>query len=253
MLIIWYNDNTMIFIHKNELESTNKYAKELAISGADEFTVVIADRQTGGYGRKGRSFSSPNGSGLYMSIILRPDISTDNTLLITPAAAVAVCRAIESFCKKECSIKWVNDIYIADKKVCGILAETGFSGGAYLDYVILGIGINICEPEGGFDSSIKDIAGAICNSCTPASKEKLASMIVEEFKKYYSTLTEKAFWEEYKNKNFICNTDITVIQGDKQYSAYALDIDSDFKLLIKNEENDIIALDCGEVSVRRSV
>ena len=132
-------------------DSTNTRIRVLAEDGAPEGTVVVAAAQTAGRGRSGKSFLSPAGTGLYMSILLRPALTMGDSLLITTAAAVAVSRAIERVAGCEAKIKWVNDVYVDEKKVCGILTEGALdleNGG--LRYAILGIGINICPPDGGF-------------------------------------------------------------------------------------------------------
>ena len=241
----------MKYIYLKETESTNKYAKELAKNGADEFTVVIADSQSGGYGRMGRNFYSPNSSGLYMSIILRPDIPPEKCLYITTAAAVAVSHAIENIAKVKTAIKWVNDIFIGDKKVCGILTEAGFSGNNTLDYAILGIGLNIYTPKDGFPAEINDIAGCIFDSPKDTDvRDGLAESIVSYFKGFYGDLLSKPHLSSYREKNVVTSKKITVIHGTKSYEAQALDIDDEFRLIVKDNHNNITALDSGEISIR---
>ncbi len=239
------------YIFFEELDSTNIRAKDLAKQGASEGTVIIADRQLNGYGRMGRCFHSPKGSGLYMSIILRPTIPPEKTLYITTAAAVAVAEAISSLGFAECGIKWVNDIYIKGKKVCGILTEAGFSGTGSLDYAILGIGINISEPDEGFPEEIKEIAGAVFD--TPIDAEtrlNLTDSIVDNFFKYYKNLQNKEYLAYYRAKNITVGKEVTVISPSESYSAKVLDIDDEFRLVVKNKNGKLITLSSGEISIK---
>ena len=237
--------------HFNELESTNKYAKTKAQEGAPEWTVIIADKQTGGYGRMGRSFCSPEASGLYMSIVLRPSLRPEECLYITTAAAVAVSQAIEALADIKTGIKWVNDIYANGKKICGILTESGFTGGGTLDYAILGIGINIYTPKGGFPSEIKDIAGSIFD--TPRDKDvrdRLADRIIADFKALYKDISKKPHLDLYRGRSLVIGRKITVIHNKESYEATVVGIDDDFRLIVKDKENNITALDSGDISIR---
>ena len=133
-----------------ELDSTNRAAKEAAFSGeAGHGALILARRQKSGRGRRGRSFYSPENAGLYMSIVLRPDRTLKEGLLITTAAATAVCRAVKKICGIDLGIKWVNDLYFHNKKVCGILTEAVYrllkAGTLSLQFV--GIGLNLYMPE----------------------------------------------------------------------------------------------------------
>ena len=135
--------------------STNTIVKELA-SENGEGLVVVAGEQTAGRGRMGRAFFSPGDSGVYTSILLKPQIKPEDAVQITTAAAVSVCRSLEKLGIFDSKIKWVNDIYISNKKVCGILTESSFnSQKGMLDFAVLGVGINIYESEEGFPEDIK--------------------------------------------------------------------------------------------------
>ena len=139
----------------SSVTSTNTILKEMAEQGAKEGTVIIAEEQTAGRGRTGKQFYSPKGTGIYISILLRPDIPAEESLFLTTSAAVATARAIEDVSDKRALIKWVNDIYLEDKKACGILTEGAFNvETGKLDYAIVGIGINVCIPDGGFPDNI---------------------------------------------------------------------------------------------------
>ncbi len=144
------------------LESTNLTAKKMALDGAPTGTVVIAEEQTKGRGRMGRSFYSPPSGGIYISFILQPRFDASKSVLITTAASVAVCKAIENVTGISCRIKWVNDVYLGEKKICGILTEavTDFESGR-IEYVVLGIGINYNTAQSAFPSELSGIAGSL--------------------------------------------------------------------------------------------
>ena len=146
----------------DHLPSTNQTAREMAADGALDGTVVLAHKQSAGRGRLGRSFFSPDGTGLYMSLILRRDLTAADALRLTPMAAVATAEAIEDMVGHKVDIKWVNDIYLDQKKVCGILTEGSVDPtSGRLAYAVIGIGVNITPPDGGFPEEIRQVAGAI--------------------------------------------------------------------------------------------
>lgn len=173
----------------DEVDSTNSRARALAMRGAAEGTVVTADSQTSGRGRMGRKFESPGGKGIYLSIILRPEFSPQIALFTTTAAAVAVSEAIYEVTGKETGIKWVNDIYIDGKKICGILAEAELNPKtSQFDFVILGIGINFNTVNSDFSKSVIERGvGSIYENEIPAvSREQLAAAIIDKVV-YYCT------------------------------------------------------------------
>ncbi len=135
--------------------STNLVLRDLASQGAPEGTVVIAARQTGGRGRKGRAFFSPEYTGVYVSLLLKPKIAPDDATLITTTAAVAVCEAVESLSDRKAEIKWVNDVFVDGKKICGILTEGSFDmESGQFEYAILGTGITFTRPAAAFRRSL---------------------------------------------------------------------------------------------------
>ena len=238
--------------HFQSVDSTNTLAKSLAAQGAPHGTVLIADAQTGGRGRMGRSFYSPDGSGIYMSIVLRPDIAISDAILVTTCAAVSVCRAIEKVCPKKAEIKWVNDIYLGGKKACGILTEAAINvESAKPEYVVLGIGVNLFEGESGFPDEIKDIATAVFDSQKEAEKRKneLVSHILNCFFEYYENLTDKTFYNEYKERMFLIEKPIRVL-ADPEYDALVLDVDEQFRLKVRTSSGEVKLLNSGEVSTR---
>jgi BirA family biotin operon repressor/biotin-[acetyl-CoA-carboxylase] ligase len=242
------------FIKYHTVSSTNIIARELAAAEEKEGAVVLAEEQTTGKGRKGRAFFSPGQSGLYLSILLRPKYSVTASLLLTTAAAVAVARGIEEITGKEAQIKWVNDVYLEDKKVCGILTEASLAmenGG--LDYAVVGIGVNVFAPHDGFPTDIKEIATALFPHTKTKSdiKNRLAAAILNHFMAYYQELTQKTFLPEYKRRSFLIGKKISVFRGKDILSATALDIDDDFRLIVRYDNGKEEALDSGEISVRQ--
>ncbi len=235
----------------DDIDSTNNYLKKLAEDGEKENTVVIAKHQSGGKGRMGRSFFSPK-SGLYMSILLRPNFSAEKSLFITTATAVAVSDAIDSLSDKSSSIKWVNDVFIDSKKVCGILTEASIdfetSG---LSYAVVGLGVNLYHPADGFPEDIKNIAGTVFDSeISGDEKAKFAAEIINGFFNIYNNFENSDFMKRYKSKSFILGKKINVIKGDKKIPATAIDIDDEARLLVEYETGERESLFSGEVSIK---
>lgn len=237
-----------------ETASTNTLVREKAELGAKEGLVIIGKKQTGGRGRMGRKFCSPKDSGLYMSLLLRPSFSPSETLYITAAAAVSVCRALEKFTDKKMGIKWVNDIYFGGKKLCGILTEASFSaGGDNLNYAVLGIGINIYAPKGGFDPEIANIAGAVFkeDEALENLKNKIAASILSEFWNIYTETDRRATICEYKERSILYGEKVDVIRANDVKSATVLSIDDDLKLKVIYDDGQIDRLYSGEVSIKK--
>ncbi len=235
----------------SSLPSTNSTAKEMASCGAPEGTIVLAEKQTKGRGRMNRQFFSPKHSGLYMSIILRPNLPPTETLLITALAAVAVAEAAEILTTHPAQIKWVNDVYFKSKKVAGILAEASFTpDGKNIDYVILGIGVNIYPPKEKFPDEIQNIAGALFDTPIPHGRCRVASCILERFFHYYNEIEKKEFLRGYQNRSFLNGQNVIVMQGDKRYSATVIGVNDDFSLRIILSNGESVNLSSGEVSIK---
>lgn len=230
--------------------STNTLVKELA-SENDEGFVVVAGEQTAGRGRMGRSFFSPGDSGVYMSLLLKPEIKPEDAVQITTAAAVSVCKALESLEVYDSKIKWVNDIYMCNRKVCGILTESSFnSQSGMLDFAVLGIGINIYESQEGFPDEIKDIAGAVFSERKENMRNRFIAGFLNEFFNIYKKLYSKNHLKEYKEKNFVLGREINIIQGDNVRVGKAIDIDDNCNLVVKLPDGTTDKLYYGEISVR---
>lgn len=230
-------------------DSTNAYLKRSIRDDLKEGFAIIADSQTLGKGRFSRKFYSPKNSGIYMSILLRPSLSPENAVLITAAAAVAVSRAIEKLSGKETKIKWVNDIYISSKKVCGILTEGSINSDGSFNYAILGIGINAYKPENNFPNEIKDIAGAIFSQKKENLRNTLIAEVINNFFQYYNNLESKTFLDDYRQKSLVLGKEIKVPKNDKLFSAKALEIDDNCRLLVEYDNNEREYLSSGEISI----
>ena len=235
------------------VSSTNTFLKELAEQGADEGTVIIAQEQTAGRGRTGKSFYSPANTGLYISILLRPDIPAEEALFLTTSTAVAVSKAIEDICNKKVQIKWVNDVFIDNKKVCGILTEASFNiETSKLDYAIVGIGINVCFPEGGFPKDIDNIATAIFDTNTDSINKRsiLVGHLLDYFMDYYKDFHSKSYVKEYIDRSLLIGKKINIIDGTKIIPAKALKIDNLCRLKVEMEDGSTKWLSSGEVSIK---
>lgn len=237
-------------IVKEETESTNTDAKVLAVAGAENGTVIIADKQTAGRGRLGRSFYSPAKSGIYLSIILKTQCPFADAVLATTAAAVAVCRTIETLSDLKPQIKWVNDILIDGKKVCGIACEavSDFESGM-VESVIAGIGINFKTET--FPDEIKDIAGSLFKETAPVSRSRFAAELILQMMRITKGLKNRTFIEEYKVHSAVLGKEITYIENHIPHTARAVDIDSAGGLVI-DEGGKQRTLVSGEISVRYS-
>ncbi len=227
------------------LPSTNALLKEMCKEGAGNYCTVIADRQTSGRGRLGRSFSSENG-GLYMSFLVC-DLGGFDIISITAAAGVSVAEAIEKIYNIKCGIKWVNDLIYNGKKVCGILAEGVLTDSGKIQGIVVGVGVNISEPEGGFPDEIKDIAGAISDRYSSDERNELAKTIIKRFD---SNIRSSDLHAKYLSRSTALGRDITVFSPSEKYNAKAIDIDSEFGLVIETDDKKTKTLRSGEISIR---
>ncbi|MGM9658013.1 MAG: biotin--[acetyl-CoA-carboxylase] ligase [Eubacteriales bacterium] len=231
-------------IYYRSLPSTNTELRRLAAAGAPEGTAVVAAVQTAGRGRMGRKFVSPAG-GLYMSLLLRPE--TADVLRITSAAAVAAARTVKEEFGIDCGIKWVNDLYLDGKKVCGILTEAAYSSPGGPDYAAVGIGLNLSDPEGGFPEELRDIAGSIGVKCDRdtliETAERIALTLVDTYR------DPSLFIDEYRARSTVIGKDIYVISDGIAVKARATGVDDGCGLIVETEKGTEI-LRSGEISIR---
>ncbi|MDR2569386.1 MAG: biotin--[acetyl-CoA-carboxylase] ligase [Oscillospiraceae bacterium] len=239
------------------LESTNKTAKEMAVSGAEHSTVIIADCQTAGRGRYGRSFFSPSSHGIYMSLILRPErLSFSTPTLVTAFAAVSVCMAIEAISDKSPQIKWVNDVFLDKRKVCGILTEavTDYESGN-AEWIVVGIGINFSTPLEDFPEELRHSAGAVFNADNiQATRNHLIAEIINRMLTNGFRYSEADMLDEYRKRLMMLGKRILVSDAQEPYEALAVDIDNNGCLIIKKDNGELKSISSGEiyVTVRRS-
>ena len=232
--------------------STNTLCNEKAKSGEAEGYVAVAGAQTAGRGRRGRSFYSPAGTGIYMSLLLRPHgLTGDQVLGLTTMAAVAVSESIEALSGKKAEIKWVNDIFVDGKKVCGILSEAMYEvpSGA-LQCVIVGIGINAYAPEAGFPPEISESAGCVFDKPEVDLKNSLVAEVLNRFMKYYDDPKSDAVYDEYRTRSMVIGKDVKVLKKDSALKAHVLDIDRDCGLVVRYPDGTEEVLNSGEISIR---
>ena len=245
-------DTSLNLLVYPEVTSTNTLAKQMAEEGAPEGTVILAETQTAGRGRRDHSFHSPPGGGIYMSLILRPTFSARDSLCITTCAAVAVARAIEAVSGAAAQIKWVNDVFCHGKKVCGIATEASIdleSGG--LRYAVLGIGINVTPGKEPFPPALSAIATTVFPSHQEADvRSRLAAAVLNHFLAEYPHLTEKRFFEAYRARSLLLGQPINILRGRETIPALALDLDRDFGLRVRLDDGTEETLSSGEVSIR---
>lgn len=253
-------DKNKIQIFK-KIDSTNKECKKQLSTVSDmkqlHGTVIIAEKQTEGRGRLGRIFYSPANTGLYMSVVIVPTPEMVDTDIITAVTAVAVSRAIEFLSaelKDNVKIKWVNDLFIKNRKVCGILTEgiTNLEAGS-IDALIVGIGVNLFQSEEGFPEEINNIAGAVNDE--KITRNKLAAAILFEMNKCFNILNVTKTMEEYKSRSYVIGKEVTVISPKEKYVGIVKDITKKGHLILNKKIGDIycnesIELLSGEVSLR---
>lgn len=235
-----------------EVDSTNAAVRKEAELGADEGCVIIANSQTKGKGRLQRKFYSPAETGIYMSMLLRPEgMTPEQAVKITTMAAVAVCEAVEEVSGKEAWIKWVNDIYLDQKKVSGILTEASLSmESGSVQYVILGIGLNVYPPTGGFPQELRNTAGAIFEKRQNDGKNCLAANVLKTFNRLYTKKKQTEYVGKYREKSLVIGKEILVLAPEGEKKAVALDVDEDCHLLVQYESGQTDTLSAGEISIR---
>lgn len=233
------NERVGVYVY-DTVTSTNDVARELCSD--DGCILVVADGQTNGKGRQGKSFFSPHDSGLYFSLAIDTDSPAFDFTGVTCAVAVAVSRAVLKVAETETKIKWVNDLYLGDRKVCGILVQAVNENGR-IRKLIIGVGINISTID--FPDEIKDIAGSLGknvdrNVLTAESVNNILDLIFAKSEEYI---------DEYRSKSNVIGREITYIQNGISHTATAVDIDQKGGLIVRNAK-ETITLTSGEISVR---
>lgn len=233
-------------IYYPSVDSTNNECKRLLAQGKQGMFLVVTDCQTAGRGRQGKSFASPADTGIYFSLVIRPNTSFKNAVTATTAASVAVCMAIEKLTDKKPVIKWVNDVYLDNRKICGILTEaiTNFEDGT-VESVIIGIGINL--KENAFPQELRDIVGFLD---ADINKNLLVSTVIDKLVEI-NTGDYKTFIDYYRTHSMVIGQKIKIIRGDEQIPAVAVSIDEQGGLEVQLENGEHTVLRSGEISIRK--
>lgn len=257
-------------IIREETDSTNDEVKRIAKDGASEGLVVLSERQTAGKARRGRSFFSPAGSGIYMSLLFRPrEAIMGEAVRLTTQAAVAVSHVLSELCKAETQIKWVNDIFYRDRKICGILAESvSGSQNSAIDYVVVGIGINVYAPKERIPEELKPVIGYVYEpeEYTEIKRAQIAAGVINELYDYYEALPRCDYMEEYRRRSCVIGQQIrygmpqegngvssgedVALQGT-WHEGRAVAVDDDGCLVVEGADGTRKVLRSGEVTVRR--
>ena len=237
-----------------EVDSTNTLLKKLAAQGSPAGTVLVADRQTGGRGRLGRSFLSPGGVGVYLSALIRPDCAPSQLMHLTCAVAVAMCDAVENAFGFRPGIKWTNDLVVGKRKLGGILTELNLDPVTQrVSSAVIGVGINCGQLEGDFDESIRSMAtSARMILGGEADRNLLIAEMVKALARMDETLLRSPadMLARYKNDCITLGREVSILRGDKVRYARALDVDSEGGLIVRYENGEIAAVTSGEVSIR---
>lgn len=230
-----------------EVDSTNNEAKRLLAQGQDQTLLILADQQTKGRGRQGRVFFSPKGTGLYMTLVIHPQVELAGVLPATTMASVAVARAIRKLTDKEPQIKWVNDLYLEDKKICGILTEAvSDCETATVQSLLLGIGVNTTTVD--FPAELAGIGSAL--HVSGLSRNQLAAEIVNQLLPLTSHLDDHRYLEDYRRFSMVLGKSILYYIQGIAYPAQAIAIDDQGGLVIRTPEGEERTLSSGEISLR---
>ncbi len=235
------------------IDSTNRYAKQLASEGCTTPSVVLAHSQSGGRGRLGRDFASPKG-GIYLSLVLDPPSSVSLASLITSAAAVAAAQAIEEVCSIRCGIKWVNDLFLDGRKVGGILTEGVLNvESGTLCSMVVGIGINFSTPQQAYPASLRPIVTSLYGkgSLVPehVDASTLVARLVTSLVGYSACLSERTFLADYRLRSVVLGKHIVMRAQKRERKALAIAIDDDAHLVVQTEDGKREILSSGEISI----
>lgn len=235
------------------VDSTNNYAKQLGMAAGEDGTAIVANEQTGGRGRLGRSFLSPPDTGVYLTLLYRPDVPPTKAVNLTAYVAVAICDGIEAACGVRPGIKWTNDIVLGGKKLAGILTEMAVEGetGA-LQYLVTGIGVNVCQTLEDFPEELRKTATSLAIEGCAASRGRLAAEMINALEEMYAAwLTGGGdYWQRYHDSCLTLGKQVRILRGGKEEIAYAEDLDADFGLIVRHPDGRRETVTSGDVSVR---
>ena len=236
----------------DKVDSTNNKAKQLAEAGEPDGTLVVAETQCAGKGRRGRQWLSPKGTGIWMSLVLRPEITPGQAAMLTLVAALAVSEGIAVATGLKTGIKWPNDIVMNGKKLCGILTEMNTEMGD-INYVVVGIGINVNTQD--FPDDIKSTATSLAlEGKQPVKRSRLIHTILQAWEQYYAVYLQTAdltgLMQEYNDRLVNCNRQVTVLKPEGSYAGISYGIDRLGRLLVEKGDKTVEVVMSGEVSVR---
>lgn len=240
-----------LYYHELVEGSTNRVAKELALSGAPHGTAVIADSQTGGRGRFGRPFFSPPGRGIYLSLVARPVWPRERLPLLTVYTAAAVCDAIEASCARRPEVKWVNDLFMDGRKVCGILAELSFEqGSGRVAWAVIGVGINVngCE----FPPELQGTAGSLEMAAGgPVKRARLAAGVLKALADMLDAAPEAYahYLRQYRAGCLTLGRTVSVTRNGECKRGQAMSVEDDGALLVRFEDGRTEAVRSGEATL----
>ena len=236
------------------IDSTNTECKRRAVAGAPEGLVVTAEEQTGGRGRRGRSFQSPRGGGLYLSALLRPRLEPAEVTDLTAWVAVAVCDGIQAACGIRPRIKWTNDLVLNGKKLAGILTELGLESETNsLDYLVPGVGINVNQQPEDFDPELRSMATSLAMELgRPVRRAELAAQVIRALDRMYAGFPDnkQEYLDKYRADCLTPGNQVQLITPSSRQEARAIAVDDDFRLVVELPDGTRKALSAGEVSVR---
>lgn len=242
---VFLGDCPVPFRMYDRIDSTNSEAKRYALGGGEAPMAFIADEQSGGRGRMGRTFYSPANTGIYLSLLLPWQRDWNDAVRLTSAAAVAVHRAILGVTGISTRIKWVNDLYVKDRKVCGILAES-FCNGAER-YVVIGVGVNLYTEE--FPEELKQTAGSL-HPEDPHLRNRLSAAIVAQLCDMVEDPSPEGWLETYRERSICLGRSIIYTENGIAHSAFAEEIDDSGRLWVRCEDGSRVCLSSGEISLR---
>lgn len=235
------------------VDSTNEEIKRRALAGAEAGLVVTAETQTGGKGRRGRSFQSLSGKGLYLSVLLKPNVPLDQVSQLTAWTAVAVCRAIEEVCGVRPQIKWPNDVLVDGKKLCGILTEMGVEAetGA-LGYVVVGMGTNVSQTEEDFGPELCDLATSLHLLGAEVTRRELALALIAELDRMNAAFPHgrEEYFDAYTRRCVTLGKQVKLVRLDGETLATAERLTGAFQLVVRRPDGTEETVSSGEVSVR---
>lgn len=240
-----------IFVFK-ETDSTNIQAKTGGEKGEPHGTLYVAESQSAGRGRRGRSWESPAGESIYMSLLLRPEFPPVKAPMLTLVMALAVARALRERTGVDVQIKWPNDLVVQGRKICGILTEMSTEM-TWINYVVIGIGINVNQNE--FPEELKDCASSLkMETGRRFRRSHLIAAVMEHFEMYYEQFLQEGslagFRKEYNELLVNKDRQVKILEPGNHYEAYALGINDTGELIVEKEDGSVQNIFAGEVSVR---